>query len=144
MRPFILSPCLASILCLCLVLQAVHPLPHSSLFSYAPPNHEPQAVSKRSIPTPLGDGWTMHVNNIGCFTPFSIASSDLAAFYGGILFDARARLNAGQPRQSHLLFRYGLLSLFLKSTELLEWEWVVEFVEEIVSHVHSWQAFLLD
>lgn len=79
----------------------------------------------------------MHINNIGCFTPFDVASSDLAAFYAGILLDARERLAASQPRQSLLLYRYGLLSLFFKSTELLDWEWVVEFVEELVSLIHS-------
>ncbi len=138
MRPFVLSPCLPRILCLCLIFQAVVPLPHSSLSSNAP---EPHTLSKRTLPTPIGGGWTMHINDIGCFTPFAIASSDLAAFYAGILLDARARLAASQPRQSHLLYRYGLLSLFLKSTELLKWEWVVEFVEQLVSLIHSWHAF---
>jgi len=83
----------------------------------------------------------MHINDIGCFTPFAITSSDLAAFYAGILLDTRGRLAASYPRQSHLLFRCGLLSLFLKSTELLDWEWVVEFVEQLVSLIHSWHAF---
>ena len=83
----------------------------------------------------------MHVNNIGCFMPFAIASSDLAAFYAGVLLDTRERLATREPRQFHLLYRYGLLSLFFKSTELLEWEWVVDFVEELVSLIRSWHAF---
>jgi len=144
MRPFILSPCLPSILCFCLIFQAVLPLPYSSLLSDFASNPEPHALSKRVLPAPIGDGWTMHINSIGCFTPFAVASSDLAAFYAGVLFDARGRLAASQPRQSLLFFRYGLLSLVFKSTELLEWEWVVEFVEQLVSIVHSWQAFFLD
>ena len=36
MRPFVLSPCLLSILCLCLIFQAVLPLPHSSLSPMLP------------------------------------------------------------------------------------------------------------
>lgn len=141
MRPFVLSPYLPSILYLCLISQAVLSLPHSSPSSIAPPYPEPHTLSKRTLPTSIGDGWTMHINNIGCFTPFAIASSDLAIFYSSILLDTRMRLAARQPPQSHLMFRYGLLSLYLKSTELLEWEWVVEFVEELVSLIHSWHAF---
>lgn len=141
MRPFVLSPCLPNILCLCLILQAVLALPHWSLSSIAPPYPEPHTLSKRTLPTPIGDGWTMHTNSIGCFTPFAIASSDLAGFYASILLDTRERLAGRLPRQSQLMFRYGLLSLFLESTDLLEWEWVVEFVEELVSLIPFWRAF---
>lgn len=114
------------LLCILLVVSASFPSV-SDL-----PNFLPNVLKSRALPIHVGNGWHVHVNNIGCFAPFNIAAVDLTAFYAGILVEARINALNGVLDRRQLHFTYGTLSLFLDSTANLEWAWVADFVEFMV------------
>lgn len=135
MRLFQCTRCLTAILFFCSLLQPILTLPRSVWLSYQSQKPKESILHERvdDLPTPLDDGWSMHINNIGCFTPFRVAVQELASFYSGVLAGTIMARTNRQPRASRLHYTYGLLSLVLESTEPIEWEWVMEFTEQIVS-----------
>ena len=125
-------------LLLCSYCSWIFSLPHHPLSSITPsrisarfPAHLP--LKRMDLPTDLGNGWSMHINNIGCFVPFAVAAADLTEFYAGILAEAimNASLNVEPTRYLHWV--YGSISLLLTSVAPIEWDWVIEFVREMVS-----------
>ena len=130
------SYCLCHLLLFCSHLPVVFALPFSSWPSTYPPGSETyQIFSRTNGVTPLDDGWSMHVNNIGCFLPFQVAAADLMHFYAGILGNAHRMLARNEPRRPRLNYSLGTISLLLMSTELLEWDWVISFAEQMVGLV---------
>ena len=113
-------------------------LPVSSWPSTRPPGSETyQIFSRTNEITLLDDGWSMHINKIGCFLPFQVAAADLMNFYAGILGNAHRMLASNEPRKPHIHYSLGRISLLLMSTELLEWDWVISFAGQMVGLILS-------
>ena len=69
------------------------------------------------VSSDASDGWTMYINDIGCFMPFHVATEDLLDFYFDVLLTSLTCHLDESPRSLCLHYTYGLLSLTLEQSD---------------------------
>ena len=83
----------------------------------------------------LEDGWHMSIDNYEIFIPLGFAAADMIFFYSDLLNQARrhARLNNPGLREFQSIF--GALKLLFISNDVITWDFVTDFAEDLVSLV---------
>lgn len=82
---------------------------------------------QQSLSANIGSGWILDYKAVKSITPVVNAASQLVAFYNSVSDKAAAQLEAGAAEVKRLAFRLGDISLSLAGTDVIYWDWIIDF-----------------
>lgn len=131
------------VLLFCTFLGNVLALPQSSHHSAAISSRGISAPSSPSVPqyhrrlkridADLDDGWHMSIENYEIFIPLGYAAVDMIRFYTDLQAQARRHASLNHPGLREFQSTYGVLKILFTANDIITWDFVVGFAEELVS-----------
>ncbi|KAL8703719.1 MAG: hypothetical protein Q9201_003092 [Fulgogasparrea decipioides] len=87
---------------------------------------------QQSLSANIGSGWLLDYHAVKSITPVPDAAKQLVAFYNNVVDKAAAQLKAGAAEAKRLAFKLGDISLSLTGTDVIYWDWVIDFAMSMV------------
>ncbi|KAL8928984.1 MAG: hypothetical protein Q9208_001427 [Pyrenodesmia sp. 3 TL-2023] len=81
----------------------------------------------QAISANIGSGWLMRYDAVKSILPVLEAAKQLVAFYGFVADEASAQIRSGATELKKLAFTLGSISMSLRATDVIHWDWIVEF-----------------
>ncbi|KAL8653369.1 MAG: hypothetical protein Q9210_002146 [Variospora velana] len=81
----------------------------------------------QAISADIGSGWLMQYTAVKSILPVVDAARQLVAFYDFVVKEASVRIKTGAEELKKLAFTLGDVSLVLSGTDIIHWDWVIDF-----------------
>ncbi|KAL9599298.1 MAG: hypothetical protein Q9219_003925 [cf. Caloplaca sp. 3 TL-2023] len=95
------------------------------------------STAQTSLSAQVGGGWWLKYEAVKTILPLVEAGRGLVAFYNSIADKAAAQLQAGAAELQTLVFRLGEISLRLTGSEVVYWDWIMEYAMGMVDVTNS-------
>ncbi|KAL8827033.1 MAG: hypothetical protein Q9170_007176 [Blastenia crenularia] len=87
---------------------------------------------QHSLSAGIASGWWLNYNAVKSIFPVANAARELIAFYNFVTAKAAAQLHAGAAELESLAFRLGAVALVMNSSDIIYWDWIVDFAMAMV------------
>ncbi|KAL8826444.1 MAG: hypothetical protein Q9170_007398 [Blastenia crenularia] len=82
---------------------------------------------EQSLSGNIASGWSMQFGSVKSILPVKDAAKQLVSFYKFVVDKASAQIEAGAVELGKLSFKLGGISLVLTGTDVIYWDWIVNF-----------------
>ncbi|KAL8936029.1 MAG: hypothetical protein Q9216_005143 [Gyalolechia sp. 2 TL-2023] len=94
-------------------------------------------TTQTSLSGNIGSGWRLHNTIFKSILPVINAANELVSFYNLVTDKAATQLQAGAAELKTISFSRGAVSLVLTSTDIIYWDWIVDFAMAMVDSTNA-------
>ncbi|KAI4188034.1 MAG: hypothetical protein L6R41_002411 [Letrouitia leprolyta] len=92
---------------------------------------------QNSLSVNIASGWWLHNLVVRSILPIVDAAKKLVTFYDLVAEKAGEQLQAGATELKTVSFKHGAISLVLSGTDIIYWDWIIDFALAMVDSTNA-------